>query len=140
MKTYLKLNSKYFELTETMNSMKPSFFFKRCLRNNPSNLENYNRIPDEGGVYRISFQDNKFYIGRSKNIRKRIYGHFVCINQTRPKSKTERIIQAILNDESVCIEVLSYNEEDEERLIYENRSKLCLNLSGNVTPYNWRSN
>lgn len=82
-------------------------------------------------VYKLSFADGTFYIGRSRNLAGRIWNH--CTLPVKkgnlPTLKDERMRRAIAKKEKVVFEILS-NEPDEERKFIEAsfNDKRCLNM------------
>jgi excinuclease UvrABC nuclease subunit len=95
-------------------------------------------LNNDSGVYKINLSNGLFYIGRSKNIQKRIaehidkaldyylYGtkkgyHTIAEKTYKPLSNH------ILNNQSIVIELLSSNPDDEKELIRKYDSDKIIN-------------
>ena len=83
-------------------------------------------------VYKLSFADGTFYIGRSHNFAGRIWGHcaFSDIQEGRlPTLKHIRMRRAVSKKETVTFEILSDKFEDETKFIKDSfNDKRCLNM------------
>lgn len=79
------------------------------------NIE-YNSLK-KSGVYIIG----DFYIGRSKDISSRLMYHlnYSIKGEHTNKEMQDRIMSKILNDKKLSIKIISDNQDDEEKLIYD---------------------
>ena len=83
-------------------------------------------------VYKLSFSDGAFYIGRSHNFAGRIWGHCRFSDAKKgclPTLKHTRMRRAVSKKETVTFEILSDKEEDERKFIKASfGDKRCLNM------------
>ena len=81
-----------------------------------------NRNKKIEAVYKITFEDGKFYIGNTHNLISRIYAHvsmqdLIDKNGSKPTKKHDRIKLAMDNNETIQFEIISNNMRDERDCI-----------------------
>ena len=95
-------------------------------------------LKNDSGVYRINLSNGLFYIGRSKNIQKRILEHIdkaleYYLYGTKKHRLTiaektyKPISEHILKNQAIVIELLSNNPDDEKQLIRKYDSDNIIN-------------
>lgn len=95
-------------------------------------------LNNDSGVYKINLSNGLFYIGRSKNIQKRILEHIdkaleYYLYGTKKHNlpiaeKTYKpLSEHILNNQDIVIELLSSNPDDEKDLIRKYDSDKIIN-------------
>ena len=82
-------------------------------------------------VYKITFSDGKYYIGRTTNFFSRIYNHITMLdakNANRLAEKHKRMKLAIDNYEEVIFEIIDKNPSKEKMYLELNiNNENCLN-------------
>ena len=95
-------------------------------------------LKNDSGVYKINLSNGFFYIGKSKNIQKRIAEHIdKALSYYLYGTKKHRLPIAektykplsehILNNQAIVIELLSNNSDDEKKLIRKYDSDKIIN-------------
>jgi predicted GIY-YIG superfamily endonuclease len=80
------------------------------------------------GVYKINFNDGFFYIGKSINIVRRIWGH---LQESKIGDKPLYIKLKNYDKSKIFISKLTNNLNDEKKIIQKQSSKFMLNIMWN---------
>jgi predicted GIY-YIG superfamily endonuclease len=88
-------------------------------------------INNKGGCYKIIFPDDSWYIGKSNNIVKRIWGH-LC--EQKSNNEMYKILKEIDKSELIVLKI-SNKESDEMKMLkihLKNDKNHCYNIRGNT--------
>ena len=96
-----------------------------------TNSDKVRHLINKSCVYKLSFSDGKFYIGRTHNLSSRIYNHVsfsdaLSVKKLTPKHS--RMLKAIQRKENVLFEILD-DDSEKERTYIKKYSKDLNNLN-----------
>lgn len=127
----LKLKHYLLEDVIDLQSLFRNSFFKLDTIDDLLNINFNFPINNKGGCYKIIFPDESWYIGKSNNIVKRIWGH-LC--EQKSNNKMYKILKEIDKSELIILK-LSNKESDEMKLLKQHLKldkNYCYNIIGNT--------